>query len=229
MKKNIVREYFVIAVLFVLLSIISFVAPFEKNGTFWCGYVFAVIAIFAQLYFFRELLGKGKDAKSRFYGFPIAKVGSLYLVVQVILSFIQMIAAGILASWVAIILNAIVVAFAVIGCIAVETVHDEIVRQDVQIKTDVKNMRNLQSLSANLSLFCNDDNNRPLLQKIADEFKYSDPVSSEQTLEMENMLLSQMRELQRVLEEGNSEEVKTLGERILSNLAERNRLCKLKK
>ena len=227
-KKNL-KGYIVDAIVFVVFSVIAFAAPFKMNAVFWCGYVFGVIAILLQIYFFHISFSKGDDVKSKFYGFPIAKIGVMYLGVQMALSLVEFLTAAVLPLWLAVIINVLPIAFAAIGSIAADVMREEIVRQDVEIKKDVNNMRGLQSLSASLPSMCQEPELKKLLQNLADEFKYSDPVSSDETMEMESELKFMMNEIQRALVDGDEKAANEFCTRAKASLAERNRVCKLGK
>lgn len=227
MSKNIVRGYITLAILLVVFSVIAFVAPFEKTAVFWFAYIFGVIALAYQLYVFK-IAFSGEGIKSKFYGFPIARIGFIYLVVQLIVSLIEMILSDVMPVWLMIIINVIIMAFALVGCIATDAMKKEIERQDVKLKKDVSNMRALQSLSVALVGQCN-ENVKKQVQDLADEFRYSDPVTSDATAEFENELSEVMNELQKSIIDNDDEAVKSLCVRGTGLLAERNRICKLEK
>ena len=229
MGKNEIRGYIVDAILLIVFSVIAFAAPFAKTGVFWMAYLFGVIAIAYQIYVFKISFDQGGDVKSKFYGFPIARVGVIYLAVQLVISLIEMCLAAIVPMWVSVIINVLPIAFALIGCIAAEVMRDEIVRQDIKIKTDVGNMRALQSQTASFVGMCQDADVKKQLQDLADEFKYSDPVSSEATKEMETELKFLVNEIQRALVDGDMKSVEGFLVRVKASLAERNRVCKLGK
>ena len=217
------------AVVFVVWSVIAFAPPFSKTPVFWMAYLFGVVSIAFQIYVFKIAFDKGDDAKSRFYGFPIAKIGTAYLSVQLLISLIEIIVSALLLTWVALLINVIILALALVGCIAAETMRDEIEKQDVSLKKDVTNMRGLQSLSASIASQCTNDELKSDIKKVAEEFKYSDPVTSAQTKELEEELKNQMNEIQNAILEGDVEGAKTLCAKILAGLAERNRVSKLSK
>lgn len=223
------RGYVILAVLFIVFSVIAFAAPFSMTAVFWMAYIFAVISIAYQIYVFKISFSEDGDVKSKFYGFPIAKIGIVYLAIQIVASIVEMILASIIPVWVALIINVVIVALAVIGCIAAETVRDEIFRQDIQLKKDVTAMRNLQSVSASMVGLCNDAEIKVLVQKIADEFRYSDPISSSQTKDAEADLQNQINEMQKAIIDGDYQVAKEFGHKILTGLAERNRLCAMSK
>lgn len=228
MHKNKVRGCITLAVIAIVLSVIAFVAPFLRNATFWIAYLFSVIAIAFQIYIFKISFSQTEDVKSKFYGFPIAQIGLVYLVAQLIISIVEMILAILIPSWVAVVINIIVTAAAVLGSIAADTVRDEIVKQDDKLKKNVTNMRSMQLLSASIAGQCTSDI-RTELAKLAEEFKYSDIVSSEATVELENELKQQLDELQSSVIEGDIESAKVLCAGIHAKLNERNRLCALNK
>lgn len=229
MGKNEIRGYIVDGIIFVLFTVIAFAPPFTRTGSFWLGYVFGVIAIAYQIYVFKISFQKGPDAKSKFYGFPIAKIGVMYLAAQLIVSLLEMILAKHIPVWVGVVINAILLGLALIGCITADIMRDEIVRQDVNIKTDVKNMRVLQSQTASFVTMCQNTDIKRILQDLADEFKYSDPVTSENTKEIEIELKFLVSEIQRALVDGDMKVVEGFCMRTKVSLAERNRVCKLGK
>ena len=213
----------------VVFSVMAFVIPFAHTATFWVGYGFGVLAILYQLYIFKLSFSAGSDAKSRFYGFPIARIGVYYLITQLIVSVIEMALAKLLPVWVSVVVNLLILVVAMIGCITVDTMRDEIIRQDKALKKNVSAMRELQSLSASLVNQCSDASMNGILSRIADEFRFSDPISSENTRDLEADMRSQMDDIQQALIEGDSNGVRNLCTKLIGSLRERNRICSLSK
>jgi hypothetical protein len=196
---------------------------------FWIAYLFAVVAIVYQIYIFKVSFSGEGDVKSKFYGIPIANVGIVYLIAQLTVSLLEMILALWMPFWVALILDVVITAIAIVGCIAADVMRDEIVRQDESLKKNVTNMRSLQSMTASLAGQITNPDIKKVVQNLAEEFKYSDPVSSEQTLDIEAELREQALELQKALIDGDDQSGKELANKMLANLKERNRLCGLSK
>lgn len=228
MMREAKRGIVLLAILLAVFSVIAFVIPFPKNTVFWIAYLGGVFAILFQLYIFKSSFGKA-DARSRFYGFPIARLGIYYLVVQLIVSVAEIALSKFLPTWVVILINVLIMAFALIGCITTETMRDEIVRQDVKLKQNVSGMRELQSISAALVDQCNDEGLKKELKKLADEFRYSDPLSSDKTKELETELQKRFGDLQQAMTDGDVEGAKTLCGKLSDCLRERNRICALNK
>lgn len=229
MTKNASRGLIVLAIVLAVFSLIAFAVPFAHTAVFWIAYGFGMFAILFQLYIFKTSFAGNGDAKSRFYGFPIARLGIYYLVAQLILSVIEMALASLIPAWPAIIINALALAFALIGCITAETMRDEIVHQDNNLKKNVSAMRELQSLAASMVSQCGDEEMKNAVKKIADELRFSDPVSSDATAELEAEMRSQLADIQQAVVEGDAEGAKALCGKMMGNLAERNRVCSINK
>lgn len=227
MKKNTVRGMILLIVVAAVFSLIAFVLPVEKTAVFWIAYGCGLAAVLFQLYIFK--ISFDGDAKSRFYGFPIARVGVYYLTAQLIFSIAEIALASILPLWVAVIVNALLLALAVIGCVTADAMRDEIIRQDVELKKDVSRMRELQSMAASMLAQCTDEDMKQTVKKISDELRFSDPVSSEATVELEEDMRSRMMDIQQAITEGDIASAKTLCEKLLGNLTERNRICSVSK
>ena len=86
-------------------------------------------------------------------------------------------------------------------------------------------MRQLQSLSAALADRAEDDELKSVLSKLAEDFRFSDPVSTKETGPLENGLAVRIAELRRSLETGDRETVINLCDSIADSLKERNRVC----
>ena len=225
MKKDTLRWIIGLGVLLILYILIAFLIPFVKTATFWVSFAFTLIAfgvVAASIYI---AFIKNPDAKSRFYGFPIAKIGAIYGLVQLIAGIVFMALAAYVPVWVAILVYAIALGAAVIGLISVETVVEEIHIQDAKLKKNVSLMRSLQSKVNQIAA----QSENADVKALADEFRYSDPVSNAAIADAEADLAAAVDELQSAYVDGDSEAVAKLCRKASALLAERNRLCKLNK
>lgn len=226
--KNQIRGWIVLAVFFIIDSVIAFALPFAHTGVFWLSYIFSVIAIAVQIYVIKVAFCKEKSVKSKFYGFPVANVGVIYMLVQLVLGLVFMALAARVPMWLPVVLYVVLLGTAAVGFIAADAMRDEVERQDVQLKKDVSAMRALQSKVNGIVGLCGADI-RPEVTKLAEELRYSDPVSSEALAEIEAELTAYADELQAAVVEGDSASARELCRKISATLLERNRLCKLNK
>lgn len=225
MTKNTLRGMIGLGVLLVLYVLVAFLVPFAHTAVFWTSFVFTLIAfgvVAASVYiaFIRK-----PDAKSRFYGFPIARIGGIYGIVQLVLGFVFMALGAWIPVWVTVLVSAILLGAAVIGLISAEAVVSEIHVQDDKLKKNVVFMRELQSKVNQMA----SQSGVPEVKHFAEEIRYSDPVSGDALTEIERELSAAVDELQSAIVDGDAENVPALARKASASLAERNRLCKLNK
>ncbi len=228
-KKNMTRSIVILAIALVVYCILAFAIPFVRGGVFWLSFVFSLIAICVQFYVLKTSFAHGESARSKFYGFPIARIGLIWLVVQLIAGFVCMAVGLVLPVWITLLVFIVILAAAVIGLITTEGIRDEVERQDEVLKKNVANMRALQSKAAAIAAQCEDADARKVLSALADKFRYSDPVSNAATSEAEAGLAALTDELQAAVLDKDTEAVVSLAGKLEAALTERNRLCKLNK
>ncbi len=228
-KKNMTRSVVILAIVLILYCVLAFAIPFVRGGVFWLSFVFSLIAICAQFYVLKTSFDHGESARSKFYGFPIARIGLIYLVVQLIAGFACMALGTVLPAWVALVVFVIILALAAIGLITAEGIRDEVERQDETLKKNVTNMRALQSKAAAIAAQCEDGGAKKTLTALADKFRFSDPVSSEATAEAEAGLAALTDELQAAVLDKDYGAAVSLAGKLEAALSERNRLCRLEK
>ena len=231
MNKNRIRLYVSLAVVFVVFTVIAFAVPFPRGGAFWLSYVFALVALAAQLYILPKAFDRqGHEARSKFYGFPIARVGVIYLCIQLALSLLFMALSFVKCpAWVPAVVCVLVLAAALLGLIVTDAVRDEVERQDSKRKADTLGMKKLYAAVAACADRCADLELKKALGKLAEELRFSDPVSTEATLEAENTLRNYLFDLETAVDAGNVDHAKELCIAMRSALADRNRLSKLGK
>ena len=198
-----------------------------KKATFWVSFGFAVLAILVQLVAVPKAM-EG-DARSKFYGFPILRISFYYLVAQIILSLAFMFLSKWVPWWIPTVVFIVMLCAALVGFVTAETVRDEVVRQDVQIKKKVDVMRGLQSKASAMAAQCESEAAKKAVAAFAEELRFSDPVSSDAIADAEAELSACIDNLQQAIVDGNEEDILTMCRKSSAALAERNRLCKLNK
>lgn len=225
MSKNTARWWAVLAVLLVVYSVVAFVLPFAKDTVFILSYVFTLVALGAQIYVIRTAFYQGEGVKSKFYGFPIAKVGTIYLIAQMVLSLVFMALGNKVPVWLPVVIYVVMLGAAALGFIAADVARDEVVRQDAKVKKDVSIMRDLQATVNALVGQCDVAE----LKKFAENLRYSDPVSNEALLNVEAELTVCVNQVQQAVTDKNAEEIAAVCQKAEIVLAKRNLLCKQSK
>lgn len=225
MKKDTIRAIIVAVVALTIYNLIAFVIPFAHTAAFWISYGFTLVAFAVVCVSIYIAFIKNPDAKSRFYGFPIARIGVLYGGAQLIASLIVMALAQWTPWWIPTLVYAIGLGATIIGLVSAEAVVEEIQTQDVRLKDNTVMMRALQSKISQIASQTDD----AAVKALAEEFRYSDPVSSDAISEAEADLAATIDELQSAYVDGDTDAVLQLCRKATALLAERNRLCKLNK
>ena len=230
LSKNAIRILLFAGIALVCFNVIAFVIPLAKNGTFWVSYLFGMLAILLQLVVMKVAFKGAESVRSKFYGFPIARIGVIYGICQILLSFTAMALSPYVPFWIPIVVFILMLAFAAAGCIAADAVRETIEQQDKKLVKDVSIMRNLQS-KTNLLVSQSDCGAelKTALAELGEEIKYSDPVSNPATESIEQELFFHIEELQKAVVDGDENSAIALCKKTNGILAERNRLCKLNK
>lgn len=216
--KNKNLGYVVLGILLALVSIITFVIPTKKTGTFWISYVFTAIAILAQIVIWKNTFGREDTLKSKFLGLPVVHVGIAYLVVQIV-AFTVFTAVPVLPIWSAIVACAVILGFSVIFMIAGEAGRGEIERVETKVQKKIFFIKELQ---ADVELLIDremDTEIRTALQQLAEKIRFSDPMSDDTLSKIESTIADRVAELKT-----ESDKMTIIHELDLL-LAERNKKC----
>lgn len=169
-------------IVLILFSVIVFVIPIPKTGVFWLSYVFALLAIVSQLGFAYVAFCNGESARSKFYGFPVFRIGLLYLIVQMALSLVFMLLLNWMPVWIPFLLYVILLGVASIGLIAADNVRDTVSLVEEKQHRNTSMMRLLRQDAEALMV------RYPELSDFAEQLRCSDPVSTSATADLEQQL-----------------------------------------
>lgn len=225
MKRDKKQVLCIFAVLLVLYILLTFLIPFAKTAIFWFSFAFTLITFGVAGYALYTAFLKKPDARSRYYGFPIARIGVLYGGIQLAAGLLFMALGKWIPAWLAVLVYAALLGAAVIGLVSADAVVETIHTQDRKLKRDVAFMRSLQSKANQMAAQCN----LPEVQQFCENIRYSDPVSSEALAEIERNLSAVVDDLQAAIVDGDSGVICQLARKADTLLSERNRVCKLNK
>ena len=225
MKKRLLRGSVCLGVVLALYLLVAFLIPFAKTAVFWLSFGFTLAAFGVTAFSLYIAFLKKPDARSRFYGFPIAKIGVIYGGAQLLLGLLFMALGKWVPVWVAALVYAIALGAAVIGLVSADAVAEEIHTQDEQLKANVAFMRALQSKVNQMAAQCS----LPEVKQFSEEVCYSDPVSSSALADIERDLSAAVEDLQAAIVDGDNGAALQLVKKADNLLKERNRLCKLNK
>ncbi|MGN0687658.1 MAG: hypothetical protein ACI4KA_06100 [Oscillospiraceae bacterium] len=207
---NKTTRYITAAILAVVFTLIILIIPFDKSVISWMGYVFELIAIAAQL-LFMEVAFKDNSAelKSKVYGFPIFRIGYIYLGVQTVVTLICLIAGAFLDDgegwWVVAVVEIVIVAAAAIGLIGTTEARELVEQAEIAVMVDTSF---IDGLKVDMTSLCNMCMGRPCgsaVEKLSDTIRYSDPVSVPELKAVEESIRSAVMMLRTTVMEGNDD------------------------
>ena len=127
-----------IRIVLTVLALAAFTAvffsiPALRIKRFWFAYGCGVFAILWQIYAIVVTDGK-KNTKEHYYGFPTARLGLYYMVLQVAASILEV--SLFLPPWAVLVINVLLLAFPFIGFITTRTLRKELARQEAKAKAE---------------------------------------------------------------------------------------------
>lgn len=216
----------VYAIILVAFCILYLVVPFPKSGAYWVELAFSVIAVCAGCGVSWYAL-KNDGLKSKVYGFPMLNIGFGYTAVQLIFGFAVAII-GFFANvpiWIAVVVSVLILALSAIGFIGADNARDIVEEQENRDEIAIKTMKAFRLDIQYIVDACGDAKLKKQLEKLADKFKYSDPVSSDELSDVEDNLRREVKNLAALVNTDAEQAAKKIGE-VEMLLADRNRRCK---
>lgn len=209
-----------------LYCVLYLLIPFPKTAAYWIEFVFSLIAIGGGCVISRYAL-QNDGIKSKFYGFPLLKIGMLYTLIQVILSFIIALVgfAVEIPLWIPTILSVVILGCSAIGIIGMDNARDIIEEQERHDETVTRTMRTFRLDIRYIVDSCGDTELKKSLDKLAEKFKYSDPVSCDELIDDEEKLQQEIQALGKLINSDKALIEKKISD-ITALLANRNRKCK---
>lgn len=194
MKKNKGMAYAVLVIAFVLFNVIAFAIPTAKIATFWIAYAFTSIAFASQIAIWKFAFKGADSLKSKFLGIPLISVGITYLIVQII-AFAVFMALPLTASWIAIVVCALILGISAICLIGTETGREEINRVEEKVEKKVFYLKSLQVDVEMLASAERDADTKAALTKLAEKIRFSDPMSNDVLANLEAEISAKVKEL----------------------------------
>jgi len=219
-----------VMMLFIFVAV-AFIVPFNRNIVFWTSLGFAVFAILVQMLMMKIAFCDGRIRRSKIYGFPIARISVIYMMLQVVLSLVADIVDMFVevAFWIPLMIYVIILAVSVIIFITADVVRDVAIGSKDMDVVKTEYMHEMTESVHALIGQTSDEAAKKSLAALYEELKFSDPVSCSALTEIESELYQQITELKKTVADEDNSVVGDMCKAVLITLTERNRLCKLNK
>ncbi|MCC8099574.1 MAG: hypothetical protein LIO78_05870 [Clostridiales bacterium] len=220
------------AIVVVVCNLAAFVIPFQKTGVFWLSDGFLVVSLLVLFAAERIAMKGAETAKSKFYGWPILRVGFGYAAALLACAVVFVALSVLLPQmplWLPLLVYILLTGAAAIGLITAETSRSYVQEQDQKAETSTDFMRWFYSQVLALGGQAEDAALADDLRRLAEEIRYSDSVSSAATRELEDRLYGEVSALGSALSGGDTVGAGRLCQQLSRDLKTRNALCKANK
>lgn len=227
-SKSVIAVYAIVLFVYVFAFLII---PFNKTAASWISFVFTIIALTSSLFVCGYAFNKKQTLVSKIYGYPIFRVGAVYALTQLAIGIVICAIAVFVAVpyWVALLVSVILLGASTIGVIITDNTRDLVEEVDESIKVDTKNVTRFQINIAGIVDVCENAEVKVDLENLSELFRFSDPVTNEDTKESEEAIKTMLTELKTLVADGSTNDIKALIKKITNALNERNRICKTSK
>ena len=232
MLKKRASSIIVFAIIIFVYVLAVLLIPFNKGLNAWIGFGFSVFALGASFGLLFTGLLTGGSLKNKVYSLPLLKNVRIYLILQMIVTVALYITDAFdveIPLWAVIIVNVILTAYAAITFITVLNVREHIIDTDKAGEVSTKAMKRFTVNLTGLSSSVADAGLKKKLEKLAEDFRYSDPVSSDATEEAERIISYEVEVLRTAVYGGDFGVISRQADRVSTLLADRNRICKASK
>ncbi len=220
---------FLPVIIFVVYTVITFIIWGDnKEGGFWLGWIFSLIATIITTAIPYFMVKDGEEVKSIIDGVSVYYVTIIYFVAQLILGLLCMIINDKLMALLVIlelILNAAYIFFIIASFMGKNIVSGLEKEQRSKVYF-------IKSIASDLSLVAGqiqDEELRKQVEKVGEIAKFSDPMSDNSLSGLEVIISTKVEELKDMVSDGKMEDVPNTLRKIEEKLLERNEKCKLLK
>lgn len=228
-NKSMIAVWSIAAVVYILAFAI---VPFPKTGaSVWIAFLFTLVSVAASLFTALKSFGENGEVVSKFYGYPIFRIGAVYAAAQMIFGIIVFAVSAFvkIQYWIALLPSVVFLGIAAIGFIAADNAKDIVEKQDENLKTATKAIEMFKVDMASMVDWAVEAKIKAELEKLAEEFRCSDPVSGNATKSIETKISAEIAELRDMVQTADNDDV-TAKITVLRNLLkERNRICRANK
>lgn len=218
-------------VLLVIFNVIALVSPgwigIEKySPSFWVGYGAISIAFLGQLVCAWKAFGTN-DLQKFFYSIPLIRISYAGLIATFVFGGLSMFL-SLLWGWVAALVCVVVIAITVLAVIKAGTAGEMVGEIDDKIKEETHFIKTYTIKAAELCDFAKTETAKAETKKIAEAFRYSDPMSSPDLRNAEAKIEFVFEKFENAVKLG-SEEIPALSEELERLIKARNNECRMMK
>lgn len=227
-EKSVAMVY---GILFLIFNVVYLGVPFCKTAASWIIYVFTLLALVVSFFITAYAFKRGETLSSKVYGFPIFRVSYLYLGIQFLLCVLVSVLGVFIeiATWIPTVSSIVLLGLVMVGLIATDNARDVIQEMEHQVELKTRNLTYFRIDMDDVVSNCDDMEVKKELMALAEEIRYSDPVSADELEVIEQQIGDEVNALKGMIKDEDRGLVKQKIKTIRVLLEDRNRRCKLLK
>ena len=208
-------------------AILFLVAGFaDHSPAFWISYVSVMLSAAVAMISLAVFSKSNLVVRDWFLGYPILRHTVIYVIIELVLSILFMALEHILPWVVSLVVQLLLLGIYVLlimSCFFAKNIVEDIGKQ---VKGKTAFIKLLQADVVMLCELCSDMEAKKKFNELAEEVRYSDPMSSDLLLALEGQIQSRVTEARELLSNGDVEGALKLSSQAHALLKERNLKCK---
>lgn len=194
-----------------------------SDGIFWVIYITVMASFLGQAYC-SNLYAKKENKKERFLYIPVVLISYIALLMTLLLA-LQALTLQFLPDWFTIIVAVLVVAFYALSVLRTLAAADMVIAVDRKVEQQTSFIRTITAEASTLLQSAKAEN-RDEVKKVYEALRYSDPMSSDELLNVEAGIREQYELLVKAVKVADLETVSVIAQNICNLVKERNELCR---
>ena len=223
------KKYYWIAwgVAIVVFHVIMFLLPnamlSPEEGSFLIIYSTVMASFIGQAYC-SYLYSKKENKEERFLYIPVVLIGYIALLMTLLLA-LQALTLQFLPNWFTIIVAVVIVAYYAFAVLRTLAAAEMVIAVDKKVEQQTNFIKTITAKTTALKQAAPEEL-RSVVTKVYDNFRYSDPMSTEELSEIEQSINNTYIDFATAVKENKKDLAETLAQNICNLIKERNELCK---
>lgn len=220
--------YAISVITFIVFNVIAFIVPINRNADFWVGYTFVCLTILWIVIALNVIIKDTDSLNDIFLKLPVTYHLIAYLAISVVLNLIIIFLPD-FSIRVAVLFNVVILGIHMVLVLTAMFVGNTVSNSEKKVEEKI---HFIQQVLVDVQIYESSTLN-PLLQKLLKELeetiRYSDPISNDSLIPLEQNILYQLATLGELIDNGNDDKAIMCVNQVKAMFEQRNKKCKILK
>lgn len=224
-NQGLARTVAVALVFEAVASVFFFVVPLWHTRAFWAAYLFSWVAVGVSVAVIAWTASDSKDATSSLYRASSFTYAAVYLVAGIVVNLLFALALDV-PAWVVVVVNVAMAAALVVVAVAGNSGAALVEGDEAQTAASTSAMRQLSTTLGLIAPVVADAGLASDLAALREDVRYSDPVGTPGSAQLEQQLAAAAGALGRLVDAGDVGGARRQAQSMRALLAQRNQVCR---